>query len=249
MGFIGGDVGVRLMTLASRRGTAFPDVAPAYAGRSKIETLLGPQFWDQIKGKVVLDFGSGTGAEAVEMAERGAARVIGLEIRQKWLDVATKHASDRGVSDRCFFTRESSEAVDLVLSMDSFEHFDDPAAILKAMHALLKPTGRVIATFGPTWYHPLGGHIFSVFPYSHLIFTESALLKWRRGIKGGTATTFGQVGLNQMTIRRFEELVEASPLRFEQLEAVPIKRLRRLANPWTREFTTAIVRCVLVPRK
>jgi len=51
-----------------------------------------------------------------------------------------------------------------------------------------------------------------------------------------------------MTIAWFIKLVEASPLKFSQLELVPIRKLRMLHNRLTREFTTAIVRCRLVKR-
>jgi hypothetical protein len=86
-----------------------------------------------------------------------------------------------------------------------------------------------------------------VFPWAHLIFTEKALIRWRSRLKPGGATRFSEVegGLNQMTIRRFRQLVARSPLRFETFEAVPIRRVRALANPLTREFVTASVRCSL----
>jgi hypothetical protein len=108
----------------------------------------------------------------------------------------------------------------------------------------------VLTSFGPTWYHPLGGHLFSVFPWAHLVFTEKALIRWRSDFKTDRATKFGEVagGLNQMTIKRFERVVAESPFRFEHLELVPIRKLRRVANRLTREATTAIVRCKLVPR-
>ena len=51
-----------------------------------------------------------------------------------------------------------------------------------------------------------------------------------------------------MTVRRFERLIEESPLRAEDLEVVPIRKLRPIANRLTREFTTSVVRCHLVPR-
>jgi hypothetical protein len=115
------------------------------------------------------------------------------------------------------------------------------------MHEMLKPGGRVLASFGPTWYHPYGGHLFSVFPWAHLLFSEKALIKWRSGFKTDGATRFNEVdgGLNQMTIRRFERLVSGSPFVFEEFECVPIRSLKRLANPVTREVTTSIVRCKL----
>jgi len=108
--------------------------------------------------------------------------------------------------------------------------------------------GKVLAAFGPTWYHPLGGHIYSVFPFSHLLFSERALVRWRSLYKSDGATTIEESGLNKMTIRRFIQLVEASPLRFASFELLPIRPLRRIANRVTREFTTAAVRCVLEPR-
>ena len=128
--------------------------------------------------------------------------------------------------------------------------FDDPAAILRIMRRLLKDDGCVIAAFGPTWYHPLGGHLFSVFPWAHLLFTEKSLIRWRSDFKTDGATRFGEAegGLNQMTISRFEAVVAKSDFKFAEFELVPIRKLRPVANRLTREFTTAIVRCKLVPR-
>jgi SAM-dependent methyltransferase len=137
-----------------------------------------------------------------------------------------------------------------VVSLDAFEHFADPEAILQSMSTLLRPAGEVLVSFGPTWYHPLGGHLFSVFPWAHLIFSEQALIRWRSTFKTDGATRFGEVagGLNQMTIAKFEQLVAGSHLKFTDLEVVPIRKLRRFHNHLTREFTTAIVRCRLVKR-
>src|SRR5207249_7765599 len=123
----------------------------------------------------------------------------------------------------------------------------DPGALLAEMRRLINDDGRVHISFGPAWYHPMGGHLFSVFPWAHLVFTERALIRWRSDFKTDGATRFGEVegGLNQMTIRRFERLAKQSPFVIDFLEAVPIRRLRLLHNRLTREFTTAIVRCKL----
>jgi SAM-dependent methyltransferase len=249
MSLIGGAFGIALLNMASRNGAVERcDIATAYIGRSKLEVLLGPQIWEQTRGKDVLDFGCGPGSEAVEIAEHGARHVIGVDLRQKWLDIGIEHAAAQGVADRCTFVREWRDPVDLIISLDSFEHFADPAAVLAHMHRLLRPGGKVLAAFGPTWYHPLGGHIYSVFPFSHLLFSERALVRWRAMHKSDGATTIAESGLNKMTIRRFIELVDASPLRFASFELLPIRPLRLIANRLTREFTTAAVRCVLEPR-
>jgi SAM-dependent methyltransferase len=249
MSLIGGALGIALLNLASRNGAVERcDIATAYIGRSKLEVLLGSGIWETTRDRDVLDFGCGPGEEVVEIAEHGARHVVGIDLRQKWLDLGIAHAAERGVADRCTFAREWREPVDLIVSLDSFEHFGDPAGVLEHMRGLLRPGGKVLAAFGPTWYHPLGGHIYSVFPFSHLLFSERALVRWRALHKSDGATTIEESGLNKMTIRRFIRLVEASPLRFASFELLPIRPLRWIANRLTREFTTAAVRCVLVPR-
>ncbi len=251
LGFIGGQLGYKLLRRISRDGETGLCDGSAYHGKSKTETLFGPGIWDELAGKVVLDFGCGTGETAIEAAQRGARKVIGLDISEKRLRAARESAQRAGVAERCVFASSTGEKADVILSLDAFEHFDDPARILEVMRGLIKDDGRVLAVFGPTWYHPLGGHLFSVFPWSHLVFTEGALIRWRSDFKTDGATRFREVegGLNQLTIRRFERLVAASPFRFEALELQPIRRLKPFANRLTREFTTSLVRCRLAPRR
>jgi len=250
MGFIGGTVGYHILKRISK-GTEVSYIdSSAYLGKSKIETLLGTDFWSEIQDKAVIDFGCGDGTESVELAQRGARRVIGVDIQERLLKVARSRATSAGVGDRCVFTAQPMEPADLIIAIDSFEHFDDPLAILKIMHDMLDPGGCVVAAFGPTWYHPFGGHLFSVFPWAHLIFTEKALVRWRSDFKTDGATCFGDVegGLNRMTISRFKRIIKQSPFKLVKLELVPIKRLRPFANRFTREFVTSIVRCKLKPR-
>jgi hypothetical protein len=133
------------------------------------------------------------------------------------------------------------------VSVDAFEHFEDPPSILAQMFDLLAPGGSVEISFGPTWYHPLGGHLFSIFPWAHLIFSERALIAWRSQFKSDGATRFHEVagGLNQMTIAEFERIVSRSQFTLVRLECVPIRKLRWLHGRLTREFTTALVRASL----
>ncbi len=250
-GFIGGTVADRLLRALARRRLRPPMDGSAYASRSKTEVLLGPDIWTAIGGKTVIDFGCGTGEQAVEIASRGAGHVIGIDIRPSVLEAARLRAAAAGVADRCTFTTDAAEPADAIISIDGFEHYDKPAEVLNVMARLLHPDGRVFIAFGPPWFHPLGGHLFSVAPWAHLVFTEAALIRWRSSFKSDGATRFSEVegGLNQMTVARFERLVEASDLRIERLETVPIRRLRPLANRWTREFVTSTVRCTLVRRQ
>ena len=218
----------------------------AYAGKSKIAQLLGPDIFERVAGRDVIDFGCGEGAEAVELAQHGA-RVVGIDIQERLLARARARAESAGVADRCRFGTKPEAPADVIISLDSFEHFADPAGILEIMHSMLRPGGAVFASFGPTWYHPLGGHMFSIFPWAHILLAEQALIRWRSHLRSDGATRFEEVagGLNRMTIARFERLAAQSPLVLEKLEPVPIRRLAPLHNRLTREWTTAIVRATL----
>lgn len=218
-----------------------------YKGKIKIKTLLGDGVFDQLRGKVVIDFGCGEGDDAIALAKNCAYRVIGIDIREAVLERARSKALREGVEGICQFCTNTDERADAVVSIDSFEHFSDPFSALMKMYQLLRPGGAVFISFGPTWYHPLGGHLFSVFPWAHLVFSEEALIRWRSDLRSDGATRFSEVagGLNQMTIGRFEKLVRQSPFVIDFLETVPIRRLRPIHTRLTREFTTSIVRCKL----
>ena len=89
--------------------------------------------------------------------------------------------------------------------------------------------------------------MFWVFPWVHILLKEDALIRWRAQFKTDGARKFGEVegGLNQMTIRRFERILQEGSFVVEELELVPIRRMRPLHNRLTREFLTAPVRCNL----
>lgn len=220
----------------------------AYEGKSKVRVSLGDELLAMIQDKTVIDFGCGDGVATLDLARMGAKKVIGLDILTAALEKATANAAAAGLADCCEFSTSTNTKADVIVSLDAFEHFGDPAAILGMMHNLLQPGGCVMASFGPTWYHPLGGHLFSIFPWSHLLFSEAALIRWRADMRPDGATRFSEVegGLNQMTIARFERLVAASQFRIDKLETVPIRALRQVHGRLTREFTTAIVRTKLV---
>jgi SAM-dependent methyltransferase len=218
-------------------------------GALRLEILFGKEFLARIAGKTLIDFGCGPGHEAVEMALSGAKRVIGVDIQEELLREARANASAAGVADCCHFCSSTQERGDMVLSIDAFEHFGDPAAILDQMIRLCKRDGRIVIHFGYTWHHPLGGHLFSVFPWAHLIFSETALCRWRADFKTDGARRFHEVagGLNQMTIARFERIARSAGLRVVWRRLIPIRAARWLHCRLTREFLTTVAQYELSP--
>src|ERR1035441_6956323 len=56
-----------------------------------------------IEGKSVLDVGCGPGHYSITLAQRGAARVVGVDFAEGMLRLATEHSKQVGVGDRCKF--------------------------------------------------------------------------------------------------------------------------------------------------
>jgi len=160
MGIVGGAAAVQLLKTISPVGQSswmVEGIPPAYQNRSKLEVLFGPRIWNDVKDKVVVDFGCGEAHEVVELADHGARRVIGIENYPPWFASANERLRARGLTDRCAIVEQwdgPDGVADVIVCLDSFEHFERPADILRLMHRLLKPGGSVEVAFGPPWYHP-----------------------------------------------------------------------------------------------
>ncbi|GAC1450544.1 MAG: hypothetical protein NVS2B8_04710 [Vulcanimicrobiaceae bacterium] len=226
---------------------------------SKLRQYFGADVARLLDGKVVLDFGCGRGADVVMAALLGAERVIGVEINDRYILEARALAKERNVLDRCTFINAIDESdsyaalvgnCDVIISIDAFEHFSDPKHMLEQMTELLRPGGLLLLSFGPPWLHPYGAHMnhFTTFPWLHFLFSEKVILNVRQRYVADDVRRFEDLpgGLNRMTVRRFEQLVNDAHLRFEKFEAVPIKGLKALTkNPLTRELFTSVVTAVI----
>ena len=102
-----------------------------------------------LAGQQVLDVGCGGGILADAMAQKGAA-VLGIDLAAKALKVAQLHALEAETPNLTY--REiSTEALaqaqpgsfDVVTCMEMLEHVPDPASVVNACAALVKPGGWV----------------------------------------------------------------------------------------------------------
>jgi ribosomal protein L11 methylase PrmA len=83
MGILGGRLAYYILKRISVNGeTGYMD-GSVYANKSKIEKLLGEEYMCEIRDNIVIDFGCGSGSEAVEMAQHGARKVIGIDIQDE----------------------------------------------------------------------------------------------------------------------------------------------------------------------
>jgi len=102
-----------------------------------------------LRGKTVLDVGCGGGILAESMARR-AAHVTGIDLAARPLGVARLHALESGVANLDYreiateaLAQERPAGFDVVTCMEMLEHVPDPAAVVRACAALVKPGGWV----------------------------------------------------------------------------------------------------------
>jgi len=204
-------------------------------GSSFLEEFAPLQQTDGLK---VLDVGCGLGGKTVALAVSDGPEVVGIDTdleKTGWaqnlanrrangkVQFAVQTASDLGFSEETF---------DVVLLLDVIEHVDDPLAVLLECGRVLRPGGKILIGF-PPYRSPWGAHLFGHvrIPWAHLLCTDRELVsQWRRLHLQQTAagdayctghrercimiaTTVAELwDLNGMTIRRFLELVEQTPL-------------------------------------
>jgi 2-polyprenyl-6-hydroxyphenyl methylase/3-demethylubiquinone-9 3-methyltransferase len=105
----------------------------------------------ELKGAAALDVGCGGGILSEALARAGA-RVLGIDLSQAVLDVAELHALEGKIEVEYKpmaaeqLALEQPAAFDLVTCMELLEHVPDPAAMVAALAALVKPGGDVVVS-------------------------------------------------------------------------------------------------------
>lgn len=249
------DLRERLLLLLSRPPDALVEAGDEADDPEEAATGLlrdFPDLPDRIRGKRIVDFGCGVGRQAVALALLGAAQVLALDIDQDFLAAGRLLAEEHGVAQRIRFAtaplRDDLGAQDMVVSINSMEHFSAPAAILATMASLLRPGGRLLVSFSPTWYSPWGAHMhyFTRVPWVHLLFPESVVMSVRSRYRDDGARRYEEVrgGLNRMSVNRFERLLAASGLTSVRMEKVGVRGIRAFARvPVLRELLVPKVIC------
>ena len=175
------------------------------------------------RNKTILDVGCGLGATCYYMALNGAKRVVGLDIDRKALAFAKSKLKDypEFIGQLVFLSPEqmNNEKFDLVVSKDSFEHFQNPEQFMLALRGYLKPDGKLIIGFSPLWKSPYGGHTgtLTIMPWVHLLFPERVLVEeLRRFLRDEKISSLTQIagGLNKMVLSRFLRITQKSGLSF-----------------------------------
>ena len=92
---------------------------------------------DPIQGKSVIDIGSGPGHFAISLARKGADHVLGVDFAESMNELASRHAEQAGVADRCrfdfgdFLEYEIPEQFDYAVVMGFMDYIADPSTVIR----------------------------------------------------------------------------------------------------------------------
>ncbi len=178
-----------------------------------------------------LDMGCGSGELTMAIAKRGVGQITGVDYLPRNIGRATAHARQSAMGrDVQFVCRDlhawvPDQKYDVLLSIDAFEHIDDPCAFLRRMTDLIAPGGIAVLAFGPLFHSPFGDHMWDFFrlqvPWRGVLFSEQAVLRVRRECFRPTdpANAYPQVagGLNLMRYSDFLEHVRRTGWAFDFL--------------------------------
>jgi ubiquinone/menaquinone biosynthesis C-methylase UbiE len=100
----------------------------------------------------VLEIGPGPGFIAIEIARlMPRVQVVGLDLSETMIDIATGNARENGVSERVEFREGDASRMpfedasfDFVISGGSLHHWKEPSRIFREVHRVLKPGCRAL---------------------------------------------------------------------------------------------------------
>ncbi|MBV8381435.1 MAG: class I SAM-dependent methyltransferase [Planctomycetaceae bacterium] len=186
----------------------------------------GPSF----EGLSVLEIGCGGGWRCVDVAAKGAKRVLGIDpysilIERAKESLANDHTDfSRIIEYRCCRISDvSDERFNIIISENAFEHIMDVGDVLSEIRRKLRVGGRAYIGFGPLYHSPFGDHgwvraalpLGHWLPWGHLMLPERLLLKvlsrhYGRNVPNMYDWHF--LSLNKLTVAEFRALFRDSGL-------------------------------------
>lgn len=125
-----------------------------------------------LKNKSVIDIGCGGGILTEAMALLSAAHVTGIDMSEPALNVAKLHQIESGTHVEYLLipaeeiAAQRPKQYDIVTCLEMLEHVPDPASIVEAAAALVKPGGSV---FFSTLNRNLKSYLFAIIGAEYIL--------------------------------------------------------------------------------
>ena len=185
-----------------------------------------------VPGRSVVAVGRGAGDLGIELARRGAQRVVAVDMAPRLMALAQRRlatsAPDLPVEmfhygEGTGVPRDGSS--DLVVAVDALRSYGAARGsrhveeVTQQLSRWLVPGGLLAVRFGPSWKAPYGGGVDSRLPWAHLLFPQSIVFdEFRRVRPGSQAAAYEDIGINRITLGRFHRAMEATGLQCLRFE-------------------------------
>ena len=103
---------------------------------------------DHVQGKVVLDVACGTGYGSALLKDRGAKRVVAVDVSPEAIEFATRHYRTAGLEFMVGDAHELAKCptADLAVSFETIEHLSEPERFLASVRSRLERGGTFIVS-------------------------------------------------------------------------------------------------------
>jgi 2-polyprenyl-3-methyl-5-hydroxy-6-metoxy-1,4-benzoquinol methylase len=110
---------------------------------------------EPIKGRTFLDVGCGNALYSLELARKGAAKVVGIDISEVMIGLCKQSSENENLSDVCTFIQtdlldyKPESTFDVSFGIGLFDYVSDPLPVMKRMREV--STDRAIMAFPRLW--------------------------------------------------------------------------------------------------
>ena len=110
---------------------------------------------EPIKGRTFLDVGCGNALYSLELARKGAAKVVGIDIAEVMIGLCKKQSDEQNLSNICTFIQTDlleyhpDSKFDVSFGIGLFDYISDPLPVLKKMREV--STDKAIMAFPRLW--------------------------------------------------------------------------------------------------
>jgi 2-polyprenyl-3-methyl-5-hydroxy-6-metoxy-1,4-benzoquinol methylase len=110
---------------------------------------------EPIKGRTFLDVGCGNALYSLELARKGAAKVVGIDISEVMIGLCKQSSQKENLNDRCTFLQtdlldyKPESKFDVSFGIGLFDYISDPLPVLKRMREV--SADKAIMAFPRLW--------------------------------------------------------------------------------------------------